>query len=562
MRFRSVYLIPALFFLILGLILGIKVDSVVSSTDTFEQLRKLEDAFLVINRQYVDEVDGRKLSEEAIAGMLKALDPHSSYISAADVQAIQEGYRGSFGGIGIWYEIVNDTARVLNTIADGPSEAVGVMAGDRIVMISDSAATGVSTDDIQSRLRGPIGSKVSMTVLRLGAREPVRFEITRGRIPIYTVDSAYMMDERTGYIKISRFAMTTYDEFLGHLRRLQSEGMDRLVLDLRNNPGGVMEAAVRIADEFLSGGQTIVYTRSRNPQFNMTERATRGGSFEQQPLIILVNENSASASEIVAGALQDHDRALIVGRRTFGKGLVQSQFPLPDGSLLQMTVSRYYTPSGRLIQTPYDGGDARDYYQQKFAALDRSAFHLEEYIESIPDSLKFRTDRGRVVFGGGGILPDFVISRDTTLAPIVRAIIGQGLDLQFVREYFERNETSLRARWGDQRRTFIDGYQVEDALWSEFWRFAQPKLDPAAFDDASVTAAQLSRAAADANRTILETRLKAWIARQLYSAEAVHPILNTIDNELEEALRLWDRANSLAAFHAPAQRRNNLGRAN
>jgi carboxyl-terminal processing protease len=561
MRSRSFYVIPAFVLLIIGLVLGIKIDSVVSSTDTFEQLRKLEDAFLVINRQYVDEVDSRHLAQEAIIGMLKELDPHSAYISAEEIQAIQEGYRGSFGGVGIYYEIVNDTARVLNTIADGPSESAGVMAGDRIVAINDSGATGVSTDDIQSRLRGPVGTRVSMTVQRLGAREPVRFNITRGRIPIYTVDSAYMLDEETGYVKISRFAMTTYDEFMGHMNRLRGEGMQRLVLDLRNNPGGVMEAAVRIADELLSGGQTIVYTKSRNPQFNMLERATRGGSFEQQPIIVLVNENSASASEIIAGALQDHDRALIVGRRTFGKGLVQSQFPLPDGSVLQMTVSRYYTPSGRLIQTPYQPGDSRDYYEQKFADLDRSNFHLDEYLESIPDSLKFKTDRGRVVFGGGGILPDYLISRDTTIAPIVRLTIAQGLDLTFVRDYVERNESALRNTWGERKQDFIRSYEVDNALWNEFWNYIEPKLDGSAMTN--VSDRDLSRQAADANRLVLETRVKAWIARQLYSAEAIHPILNSIDNELRDALRQWERAETLAAYHAPGQRRpSTLGRAN
>ncbi|MEX1056064.1 MAG: S41 family peptidase, partial [Rhodothermales bacterium] len=477
LRSKNFYILPGVALLIAGALLGMKLQATVMSDDTFSNLRKLEDAFVIINQKYVEEVNADRMAEKAIDGMLKNLDPHSTYISADEAKEVQEGYQGSFGGIGIWFEIPrndddysDDTVRVVSTISDGPSEKAGIMAGDRIVRINSDPAIGLSNNDVTGKLKGAIGTAVDVTVKRRGAREALEFTLTRDRIPLFTVDTSYMLDDGTGYIRISRFSMETYKEFMQHMDSLQTQGMKRLVLDLRSNPGGIMEAAIQIVDEILPGSDMIVYTKGRNAEATASYRARRKGKFESEPVIVLVNEYSASASEIVAGALQDHDRALIVGQRTFGKGLVQNQFPLPDGSFLQMTVARYYTPSGRLIQTSYDDGDQKEYYENKFKTYDSATFNPSEYIESIPDSLHYKTQHGRDVFGGGGILPDYIVKPDTT--PVVRAVLGNGLDVRFVRQWFIEHEGGLRDTWADRQDEFALDYEFDNAVWTEFWAFA------------------------------------------------------------------------------------------
>ncbi|RMH68490.1 MAG: S41 family peptidase [Bacteroidetes bacterium] len=566
-HFKKRYILPALLLLVLGTVLGMKIDAVISSTDTYEQLRKLEEAFLIINQRYVDEVEAEKITEEAIVSMLAELDPHSSYISAEEIAQIQESYRGSFGGIGIWFEVPRledggddapyDTARVISTIAGGPSEAAGVMGGDRIVAVDGKPVIGFSDREIQNVLKGPIGTRVTMTVERFGGKK-IDFELTRDRIPIYSVTSSYMVDDKTGYMRIDRFAVTTYDEFVEHLKELNQQGMERLVIDLRDNGGGVMQSAVKIVDELLDGGRTIVYTKSRNAQYNAIERSRDGGMFEHAPVIVLVNESSASASEIVAGALQDHDRALIVGRRTFGKGLVQNQFPLADGSVLQMTVSRYYTPSGRLIQTPYKNGDLEDYYEQKYASLNQARLNLNDYIESIPDSMKFQTDHGRTVFGGGGILPDYIVNPE--IPEVVRGITRKGTAFRYARQWFLADEQAIRDAWNGREADFRTAFVVDEAMWQDFWAFAEAEDGITLTDDADAVdpeAFVFARSSAEAERATFETMLKAYIARQIYGSEAVPPIINTIDPVFQEALQLWDRAEALAEYHRPGRASSN-----
>lgn len=559
LRSNKLYIIPGIVLLVLGTLLGMQHETTSAADGTMEALRKLEDAFIVINRQYVSDVDSKALAENAITSMLKKLDPHSVYISAEEAAEVQEGYQGSFGGIGIWFEIPrnddnleDDTVRVVSTISEGPSEAAGVMAGDRIIQINDSSAVGFTTSEVTRELKGPIGTKVKVTVKRRGAREPIHFELTRDRIPLYTVDTSYMMDQETGYIRVSRFAMTTYDEFVEHLTKLREQGMERLILDLRSNPGGIMEAAIRMVDEILADDQMIVYTQGRSAETNNEYRSTGRGAMEHQPVIVLVNEYSASASEIVAGALQDHDRALIVGQRTFGKGLVQHQFPLSDGSFLQMTVARYYTPAGRLIQTAYEDGDQKNYYESKFATLDAATYNPASYIENIPDSLRFVTDRGRHVFGGGGILPDYIVQPDTT--KLLQSIVMNALDLRFARQWFIENEPALLDRWSDRQEDFVSDFRIEPAVWDEFWEFAgendihvEPGADEAAKDVFSPEEVAESR-----NK--LETILKARIGQELYGSRAWFLIYKDIDHELNEAMKLWDRAEVLADYHAPSGR--------
>ena len=553
-RSGTFYVLPALLLLLLGTVLGVKLEAYISQPDTAKQLKKLQDAFLIVNRYYVDEVAAEDAAEDAIGAMLEGLDPHSSYISPEEIAEVKESFRGSFGGVGIWFDPSTDTVRVISTIPDGPSEAAGVMAGDRIVAIDDTSAIGFTDRQVQKYLKGPVGTKVEVTLRRLGAPDPIDVTITRAQIPISTIESAFMVDDETGYIRVSYFAVTTHDEFLEELQTLKEQGMKRLVLDLRDNPGGVMQSAVRMADEMLGEEEMIVYTKSRNTQYNGSDYATEGGVFEEEPVIVLVSEHSASASEIVAGALQDHDRALIVGRRTFGKGLVQQQFSLPDESVLQMTVSRYYTPSGRLIQTPYQDGKLEDYYEEKFASLNKSMFDPNDYIESIPDSLKFKTDAGRTVFGGGGILPDVVVPPDTSAS--LMAINRQGLAFRFVQDWFNRNEATLRATWAERQETFVNSYDASETMWPEFltWLETEGFLDDEAApdssaqaDDDSTAAAALSVEGVEEYRDILQTRLKAYLARDLYGSRAQYPISLQTDPTFNEAMKLWERAATLAS---------------
>lgn len=549
MRSRSLFVLPAIAVLLVGALLGMKLESSLSGADTFDQLRKLKDAFVIINQQYVDDVSSDELAEDAIKGMLEALDPHSSYISREELADLQESYQGSFGGVGIWFEVLRDTARVISTIGDGPSEKAGVLAGDRIVAINDSSAVGLNSDEIRERLKGTIGSEVQMTVQRAATGRQLTLDITRDEIPLYTVDASFMVDDQTGYVRINRFAMTTYDEFAEAITDLQSQGMHRLVLDLRSNPGGIMETAVRMVDEMLGGDEMIVFTKGRDPAAAAAFRSRRGGAFANEPVIVLVNEFSASASEIVAGALQDHDRALVVGQRTFGKGLVQNQFPLPDGSMLQMTVARYYTPSGRLIQTPYEAGDQEEYLAEKFGDYNASTFDPAAYAESVPDSLKFETANGRLVFGGGGVLPDYVVPRDS--AAVLRVVTGNGLDAVFSREWFADHEGALRERWTDRREQFIDDFTVSNEMWSEFLAFTEESGITITDDDSAVSVEDgiISRSQIAEYRPQLETYLRGRVAQELYGNRAWFDIYKSIDPELNAALGLWDRAEMLAAYH-------------
>jgi carboxyl-terminal processing protease len=546
---KTLYLISALLLLVIGTGLGMKLEASLGDDDTLAQLRKLNEAFRIIDKQYVEKVDSENIAKKAIDGMLEELDPHSSYISAKRVERMRETYKGSFGGVGIWFDVPDDTARVISTIPGGPSEEVGVMAGDRIIAVNDSSAIGFSSNEVRKHLKGEIGTEVDVTVKRSGRNEPIHFTIERGKIPLKTVNSAHMMeDAKTGYVRVSRFAKTTPDEFRKAVTKLDEKGMQRLVLDLRSNPGGVMDAAISMADDMLKGDQTIVYTEGRNEDYNESYSSSSDDPVESKPVIVLVNEESASASEIVAGALQDHDRALIVGQRTFGKGLVQHPFQLSDGSVLQMTVSRYHTPSGRLIQTPYEDGDKKEYYENKFESLGETAYNVSEYRKSVPDSLTYQTEHGRTVFGGGGILPDYFIPHDSTEAKLVKVARQNGLDL-LARDWFLRNEDGLRNEWSERQNEYVNNYSVSSDVINQIFGYAKSRDD---FDltqnpdsvniEEGVFAAQDVRA----NTAFFRTWLKSYVARQLYGAGAQYPIYNKVDAELQEALRHWERAERLA----------------
>ncbi len=551
-RLSTYHLLPALALLLFGAVLGVQFDSQLSADDALNQFEKLKQAFVIINGNYVERVDSQKMVEEGVKGMLNSLDPHSSYIPSEQAQDTRDRYKGSFGGIGIRFE-PGDTARVVAPIAGGPSEKVGVMAGDRIVEIEDSTAIGLSGDDIQDRLKGKIGTDVTLTIYRPLADKRLTFTITRDEIPLYSIHSSYMVDDQTGYIEISRFAMSTHEEFMKKVQTLKGQGMQRLVLDLRNNPGGVMQSAVKIADEMLGAGMTLVRTKGRSEEMNTRYRGHDGGALEDHPLIVLVSQQSASASEILAGALQDHDRALLVGRRTFGKALVQKQFELNDGSLMQMTVGRYYTPVGRLIQTPYEKGKMKQYYEDKFANRKDAVFNVEKYKESIPDSLRYETEHGRTVFGGGGILPDYVVAPDTTaLSTFIR---GSQLDAIFAREWFSRHEQQIRSRWQDREQEFLSSFEVPDEALSEFWTFAQNEdvLSLTSNPD-SVNAKErvFPRSEADTLRGLVRSRLKGRLANVIFGTGTGQPILNQTDPAFEKAISLWPSSIELAGHHTAA----------
>ncbi len=552
---RKTYLFGAVV-LAVGVLLGFELDAMIFRNNTAEALRKLEDAYLMINERYVQEVAASELTESAIHGMLDDLDPHSIYIDAEAMQRVQEDFDASFDGIGIAFEIIPgpngmDTVAVLNPLPGGPSEAVGMLSGDRIVAVDDSSAIGFSVEDVGRTLKGPRGTRVKVTVKRPGYEEPLQFDITRDKIPFWTMDAHYMLDDSTGYIRLNRFARTTSDEFAEGMDALQQQGMQRLVLDLRDNAGGFMEMAVQIADAFLSDGQMIVEARGRRPEYSQRNYARGRGRFQQGPLIVLVNENSASASEIVAGAVQDHDRALVVGRRTFGKGLVQKQFPLRDESALRITISRFYTPSGRLIQTPYALGESDDYYASKMDRFrQESALTVSEIQDAMPDSLKYVTTGGRTVFGGGGILPDVIVYPDS-LSAFARTVIGQSQDNAYARAWLDRHGAAFQEGWAARRDEFVEQFAFGPDAFDAFLAFLDeqgvhvvPDGSPELVreDDPDREGRWFSRSEAEADRALLMTRIKARIGQRTFDRSMWYQTIGAVDPVLQEAMTWWDRA--------------------
>ena len=531
--------------LMAGVLLGMGLESALSD-DTRDALKKLEHAFLIISQRYVEEVDSGALAEHALEGMIDELDPHSVYIDEESMRRVEEDFSGGFEGIGISFEFVDgvdgqDTLIVLSVIPGGPSEKVGLHSGDRIVEVDQKSTVGFSSIDVQRTLKGPRGTTVEIVVIRPGYSAPLNFSIVRDRIPLYAVDVAYMIDDVTGFIKINRFSGTAHGEFRGAVSKLKAQGMQRLMLDLRGNSGGYMEMAVHLSDEFLPEDALIVSQKGRIREANSSFSATSSGLLEDEPIIVLVNEASASASEIVAGALQDHDRGLIVGRRTFGKGLVQQQALLPDGSAMRVTIARYYTPSGRLIQTPYINGDREDYYLSKRELQANSALmSAQEILDEIPDSLLYTTAGGRTVMGGGGILPDYIVDADTA-STFLREIFAGNIANTYARMWYDREGESLAAQWGGQREQFFESFKVEEEDFQKFLDYAQVRGLRFGSEEGEFDEDQIS-----ADRSYLEARIKARLAVRLYDLEAFYPIMHSEDHTLQEALNLWPKANILA----------------
>lgn len=487
---------------------------------------KISDIITYIEQEYVDTVDKDKLMDLSIEKMLQSLDPHSSYITAADLNAANEPLEGNFEGIGVEFHIQDDTIMVVSAISGGPSEAVGIRSGDRIVEVNDTlvAGIGINNNDVMRKLRGQGGTKVKVKVFRRGTPKLISFTITRGKIPIYSLDAAFMANPKTGYIRISRFAATTYDEFMQAAEKLSQKGMSKMIIDLRGNPGGYLDAATKIADEFIADGKSIVYTEGKSrPRADYD--ATAGGKFEDFPVVVLIDEGSASASEIFAGALQDWDRASIVGRRSFGKGLVQEQTVLPDGSAIRLTIARYYTPTGRSIQKPYKDG-----YEQYNNELSERFAHQELLnLDSIkfPDSLKYTTPKGKVVYGGGGIMPDVFVPLDTTDSsnPFLNIALAGGELTDFAYDYVDKNRIDL-SRFKNVE-SFQSKFQVSEVTYNTFVRKVTSNISNTP-DSRDIAAAS----------SYIKNLLKANIARQLFGGEGFYPVWLLSDPLYKKAMEV------------------------
>ena len=487
--------------------------------------RKLQLAEFAISNLYVDPVNESKLVEDAIRGMLSELDPHSTYSDPEEVKKLNEPLQGNFDGVGIQFNMATDTLFVIQTISGGPSEKVGILAGDRILEVNDTVIAGVKmpTDDVMRRLRGPRGSKVTVKVMRRGASQLLSFTIKRDKIPVYSLDAAYMLNDKTGYVRISRFAATTGKEFAEALLKLQKQGMKDLVLDLQGNGGGYLNAAIEVANQFLQKKQLIVYTEGRkNPRAEFDAEGT--GDFPDGRVVVLVDEFSASASEIVTGALQDWDRAIVVGRRSFGKGLVQRPIDLPDGSMIRLTIARYYTPSGRCIQKPYES--IEKYNQDLIDRYNHGEMLSADSIH-FPDSLKYKTLKlGRTVYGGGGIMPDYFVPIDTTMySKYYLDLRDKGALVQLNLKLVDRH----RKQWLNKYKTFArfnKEFQVTPDMLEELKALGK-KLGAAYKEEEYQVSLPL-----------IQTQLKALIARDLWDMNEYYQVIGTLNPSLQKAVEL------------------------
>lgn len=518
--------------IMIGLLVGFKIKDAVPA-DLYTGMKKLEKALDFIERNYVEERSHEKLVDDAIKGVLEGMDPHSFYIPSKEMKQMREQMAGSFDGIGVQFNIYEDTIYVESPISGGPSEKLGIRAGDRIVTVDGETVAGIkiTNTDVMKLLKGPKGSEVTVGIARRGRSDLLSFTIVRDRIPINSLDFAYMIDDETGYIKIARFAETTYSEFLTALENLKQEGMKNLVLDLRNNPGGYMDMARKMADDFLSSGKTIVSTEGRIRGSKQEYRATSSlSAFEEGALVVLIDYGSASASEIVSGAVQDHDRGLVVGVRSFGKGLVQIQEEFEDGSAIRIVISKYYTPSGRCIQKPYDKSseDYADEITQRF----ESGEIFDESKIVFPDSLKFNTNSGRTVYGGGGIYPDVFVASDTTGGSnyLTDLQIQQSFR-KFSFDYVD-SHSDLATRYPNAK-SFVSQFRVNNSLLQEFIKYAE---------DLGV---EYDEAGYQKSKKLVNNRIKAFIGRRMYNDDAFYPVLNQVDNVLQEAVELMPVARRL-----------------
>ncbi|MBQ0073568.1 MAG: S41 family peptidase [Prevotella sp.] len=495
-------------------------------------LRKMAIAQMAISNLYVDSVDEKKLAEDAIRGMLEKLDPHSSYSTPKEVKAFNEPLQGNFEGVGVQFNMLEDTLFVSQTITNGPSEKVGIIAGDRFVTVNDTTIAGVkmSNEDIMKRLRGPKGTKVKIGVKRQGIKELVYFTVTRDKIPLNTVDAWYMIRPGIGYIRIGSFGLTTHDEFLEAVQKMQGKGMKDLIIDLQENGGGYLQAAADVLNELLEENDLLVYTSGRvMPRQEF--RAKGNGHFKKGRIVVIVNEYSASAAEILSGAIQDQDRGVVVGRRTFGKGLVQRPVDLPDGSMIRLTVAHYYTPSGRCIQKPYEKGKKKDYDKDLLERYNHGEFTNADSIH-MADSLKYETLKlHRTVYGGGGVMPDFFVPLDTMrYTKYHRELSAKSIIINANLHYTEKYRKELLKRYGKDAEKGFEAYAkdfiVPQSLMDEIYEEGKKqKIEPKDDEEKARTDEELSM------------QLKALIARNLWSMTEYFRIVNEKSDMVKCALK-------------------------
>jgi len=527
MRNRLVIYIPLLLALtmVTGIFIGnsLKRNSQLSRSGfTMGVPNKIGTILSLVDQGYVDSVDLAGIVEKSIPEILKNFDPHTAYIPASEMQEVREEMEGNFSGVGVQFSIQEDTVRVIDVVAGGPSSKVGLLAGDRIVAVNDSVIAGVNIDnnEVLKMLRGDKGTIVTVGIVRTGVPEILNFEIIRGDIPLYSVDVSYMINEETGYIKIERFSETTYREFYEGIMKMKGEGARKVIIDLRGNVGGYLTQVLKMVDEFLEKDEPILYTMGEH-QPKKTYNASARNAFAEMGVYVLIDEYSASASEIFAGAMQDNDRGLVIGRRSFGKGLVQEQIPLTDGSALRLTVARFYTPSGRSIQKPYDQGTEK-YYRDVLQRIHSGGLVADSTL--LADSLQYRTKSGRIVYGGGGIMPDIFVPLDTTgYSEFLAKLTQRGIIYQFAYSYADRNREVLN-RFSSVEE--MEEYLDRAPLLYELIQYAGKKGVP------------VDRQDIKESEQIIETQAKAYIARNIMGNEGFYPIIKQIDPTLLKAIEV------------------------
>lgn len=534
-----------------GLVVGLYFSPLLSTDNIYQQIKKIDKVLNIVAKNYLEPVDTQKLGEAAIKGILNELDVHSVYIPAEEMKRVNEDFQGSFEGIGIEFDVINDTIVVVSPIPGGPSEALGIRSGDKIVKIDGENAVGMSRSDVPKKLRGPKGTIVEVEIKREGVKELLRFRIKRDRIPLNTVDAAFMVDGTDiGVIVVNRFAATTHDELVAALDKLSKQGMKKLVLDLRGNPGGYLNQAFLMAEEFIKNGDTIVYTQGRLPEFREVYISSGYSPYVKLPLIVLINAGSASASEIVSGAIQDLDRGLVVGETSFGKGLVQRQYELGDGSAFRLTIAKYYTPSGRCIQRPYkdrdkyrhlvgrleleEGSYIYDAYEKIVAQVKKINDTINNPKEKISlDSLPiYYTRSKRVVFGGGGITPDYIIKSDT-ITKLTASIRRENLFFEFIDKNMMNEVEKIRKTYSDFKE-FNRKFTISEQVLNEFKSFVEKKGN------------KIDEKDWQTDKEYIATYLKAQIARVIWTREQFLEVLFSVDNQFKKALELFPEAIKIA----------------
>ena len=510
----------------IAIVLGIVIGNYISTKKfTLDKDRKINAVLNLIQSEYVDSIDVKDLVEQAIPAIIGNLDPHSYYIPASDIRAENEKLDGSLSGIGVSFFMMNDTANVDQVIPNGPAEKVGMLAGDRIISVNGESIVGgtLTAEGIRSKIRGEKGTKVRIGVKRNTSKKTLTFTITRDDIPMNTIDVSYMLDDKTGYIKIAQFGKNTYDEFFAALSKLKKDGASRYIVDLRGNPGGYMEMAILMVNEFLEQGELIVYTKGRKEREDIQVWSDDQGSFHDAQVAVLIDEYSASASEIMAGALQDNDRGLVVGRRSFGKGLVQKQIYLPDSSAIRLTIARYYTPSHRCIQKDYTLGDEDDYSKELYDRYSHGELYSADSIK-VDKSKIFRTANGRIVYGGGGIVPDIFVPNDTTgITTYYRAVANLGLLQQYVYTYVDINRDQLKNVKAIKQ--LMGMMPSDDALTYDFVCYARDNGVPMRWYYINLS------------RSLIARQLRALVIRDVLGSEEFYRYYNRTDNTVNAALK-------------------------